>query len=817
MNRFQDWCELPEHLVERTRALSTTHSELRGHFILYWMHHAVRSHENPALDVAVLTAHQLNLPLLVYQGLSGKHKFNSDRHHTFIMQGARDVQQQLKERGIRYAFYLSQSPSERSPLFALASQATVLITEDFPAPPFPDWIRNLALTIDTPVWTVDTSCILPMQKVGKFYSRAFAFRSNVLEEMQYRAQLEWPTIDSPPTFFSHKLDFDDVNFEQESINDLCAQCFIDHSVGPIHHTPGGSQAGYQRWNLFKEHGLSTYHKTRNNAAISSPKGVSRMSAYLHHGHVSPFKLAREAAQYKSEGSKKYLDELLIWRELAFNLCFHHQNVESVEILPPWAQSTLLAHSTDHRPKWYSMEILERGETDDELWNAAQKSLLIHGELHNNVRMTWGKALLQWTHSPQHALEVMIDLNHRYALDGSDPNSYGGLLWCLGLFDRPFTPEAPIYGAVRTRPTNHHRKRINMQSYNAKILKSPRSAPLQVAIIGAGIAGLSAARCLINNGAEVKLFEKSRGPGGRMATRRVDNFAFDHGAQYFTVRDERFHSQVSSWLQEGIVQQWQGKIGAVSKGIYEERTVSTARYVGAPRMSAVTRRMASGLDILYNTRILKTSYHAGHWHLNTENQEEFGRFDALVITTPPPQALPFLDSSPSLLEQIKQVNMQPCWAVMASFNTSLAIPFDGIFIKDNPLSWASRNNSKPGRPEAESWILHASPDWSTVHLESDADHILERLLSAFEEATGQEIPKPIFAKAHRWRYALAKNPIEVECLWDGEKNRAVCGDWCNNSRVEGAYLSGVAAAGRIAGIPDETPKTMQDVQLSFPGL
>lgn len=817
MNELLGQFELPGHLSERIRVISANSAPLSGEYILYWMHHAVRVQDNPALDVAILIAYQKKLPLLVYQGLSGAHEHNSDRHHSFIMQGAREVQANLRDLGIRHVFHLAENPYEKSPLYDIARRAALLITEDFPAPPFPQWTRRIAATLALPVWAVDTHCILPMQMVGKYYHRAYLFRSVVQEEMFNRAQKKWPAVDSSLPSFDSSVELDEIDFRLESINDLCARCNIDHSVAPIHHTPGGSTAGYHRWTLFKEHGLESYHAKRNNAAIRFPNGVSRLSAYLHHGHVSPFQIAREAFLSNSEGSKKYLDELLIWRELAFNLCFHHENVHTIDALPSWARQSLLAHASDPRPALYSMEALERGETDDELWNVAQKSLLIHGELHNNVRMTWGKAILQWTQSPQHALDVLIHLNHKYALDGSDPNSYSGLLWCLGLFDRPFSPEKPIYGTIRTRPTEHQRKRLNLEAYTAKVLRSPRSKPINIAIIGAGMAGLSAARSLQNNGLRAKLFDKSRGPGGRMSTRRADHLAFDHGAQYFTVKDARFGGQVNSWIQDGIVESWNGNIGTASEGLLEEKTVSPVRYVGKPRMSAITRHMSTSLDITYKTRVLHADFNNEKWTLFDNNQGNLGEYDALIVTTPPEQALPFLSKSPTLEDKVKHIQMLPCWAVMAAFEQPLPIPFDGLFLHNNPLSWACRNSSKPGRLHYETWVLHGSPEWSTKHLELKPEEVLPRLLSAFTDAIGIKLNRPVFSKAHRWRYALAETPSFDECLWDEEKNLAVCGDWCNGSRVEGAYLSGIAAAGRIAGLPDTTPTMNLDVQLSIPGL
>ena len=247
---------------------------------------------------------------------------------------------------------------------------------------------------------------------------------------------------------------------------------------PRFSSPGGSTAGYHRWEQFKRHGLQNYARTRNDAAVAFPAGVSRMSAYLHHGQVSPFRIAREAASAKAEGADKFLDEMLIWRELAHNFCFYHRLPGAIDALPAWAAKTLADHRRDLRQSVYTWEQMARATTGDPLWDAAQKSLLIHGELHNNLRMTWGKAILQWTRSPEEALQMMIDLNHRYALDGSDPNSYGGILWCLGLFDRPFQSEKPVIGTLRPRSTRSHAARLDLRKYTASFFSTAGSPPVE---------------------------------------------------------------------------------------------------------------------------------------------------------------------------------------------------------------------------------------------------------------------------------------------------------------------------------------------------
>jgi deoxyribodipyrimidine photolyase len=274
---------LPHHLFERVRVIKNAPVGTSGDFVLYWMHHAVRSHGNPALDTALYVGAQLKLPVSVYQGLGGRHPFNSDRHHIFIMEGAREVQLQLQDRGISYAFYLGRQPNKPSPLKSIAWRATLVITEDFPAPPFPQWIRQLAQQIDTAVWTVDCACIIPMRLIQRTFDRAYVFRNQTQKEYERRLAQAWDEVVTVGQPFEGNYDFDAIDLANADIAELCAQYEIDHIIPAVTHTPGGSTAGYARWDKFKSHGLNSYGRLRNDAAVIFPKGVSRLSAYLHHG------------------------------------------------------------------------------------------------------------------------------------------------------------------------------------------------------------------------------------------------------------------------------------------------------------------------------------------------------------------------------------------------------------------------------------------------------------------------------------------------------------------------------------------------------
>jgi hypothetical protein len=482
-------------------------------------------------------------------------------------------------------------------------------------------------------------------------------------------------------------------------------------------------------------------------------------------------------------------------------------VESLAVLPAWAQTTLAAHAGDEREAVYSWERLARGRTGDRLWDLAQTSLVRHGELHNNVRMTWGKALVGWTPSPERALATLVDLNHRFALDGSDPSSYGGLLWCLGLFDRPFEPERPVLGTVRDRSTARHAQRLDLERYAAKVEPPSTGRPLDVVVVGAGLSGLACARALADHGHRVRVIEKSRGPGGRTATRREGTWRFDHGAQYFTVRDPRFRRWVQSWLDDGLVAPWTGRVVALERGAVGPESDRTERYVGVPGMNALCRHLAEDLDVTWRTRVSRVERDGDRWRLTDDDGADLAVADAVVVSAPPAQTAEMLaDAAPALADRARSVDMAPCWAAMAVFDRPLDLPFDGAFVRNSPLSWVARDASKPGRPDHEAWVLHAGPDWSQAHLELEREDAAAQLLEAFRDAVGRLDADALHLAAHRWRYALPREPLADPCLFDRGLRMAACGDWCGGPRVEGAFLSGCAAAGRLLGLRPEPVQT-----------
>ncbi|MCH9655064.1 MAG: FAD-dependent oxidoreductase [Planctomycetes bacterium] len=323
----------------------------------------------------------------------------------------------------------------------------------------------------------------------------------------------------------------------------------------------------------------------------------------------------------------------------------------------------------------------------------------------------------------------------------------------------------------------------------------------VAIIGAGIGGLSCARQLCAAGFRVRVFDKSRGVGGRISLRRFESYAsFDHGAQYFTVKEAAMAQQVESWIADGVVAPWQCRTGSLDSGVWKSTNSETPRYVGVPGMTAIAKHLARDRDVVLQTRVSKVVRLEHGWRLLAEEDKDLGVFDFLILNAPAPQSASLLNEFPRFAQQICIAKFAPCWAVMLALDQRLDVPWDAATVVDSPLSWIARNSSKQGRPtEPDCWVLHGNPDWSTTHLEDIQDVVTARLISSFWQALGLLPQSHRLATAHRWRFALPSEPLEKRCLFDEELRLGACGDWCGGPRIESAYLSGLALAEAVSKI------------------
>ncbi len=319
-----------------------------------------------------------------------------------------------------------------------------------------------------------------------------------------------------------------------------------------------------------------------------------------------------------------------------------------------------------------------------------------------------------------------------------------------------------------------------------------SAP-STAIVGAGIAGLTAARALADRGYAVTVFDKARGMGGRTSTRRTEQSGFDHGAQYFTVRHPAFARQVKIWEDAHVVAEWAPRQARLDHGRFQLAPWDHERYVGIPGMNAMTKALARGLMVQLSTCIAALERMPDGWQLIDQHGHRVGRFEHVILAIPAPQAMALLPESTGWHARLSTVQMAPCWTVMLTLDAQLPVRWDAGRPRDNPLAWVARNSAKPRRQGRESWVLQATPEWSAEHLDDDAIAVISALTTAFRNACGGLAAPPTMAMAHRWRYAMTTKPLGVDCLWSPDDGIGACGDWCRGRKIEDAWLSGQAMA------------------------
>jgi deoxyribodipyrimidine photo-lyase len=475
----------------RLRTVNQRPVRPEGEYVLYWMIAARRTRSNFALQHAVAEAARLGRPLVILEALRCNYPYASARLHRFLLDGMAANARALAGRPVVYHPYVEPAPGAGKGLLpALGSQACLVVTDDFPAFFLPHMIAAAAEQLPVRLVAVDGNGLLPLRAPGHPFATAYALRrflQNNLPEHLAHPPLADPLARLPllpPTPLPDELTQRWPAAEPRLLSGdaaLLARLPIDHSIPPTT-LAGGQQAARQRLEEFTTLRLAGYAEARNHPDLDAASGLS---PYLHFGHVGSHEVFQAVAAQQgwvphdlspradgrragwwgmSASAEAFLDQLVTWRELGFNACTHQAGEATWCNLPEWARQTLTSHTHDPRRYCYSLDEFRTAATHDPLWNAAQRQLLGDGSIHNYLRMLWGKKILEWSPTPQDALAVMVELNDRYALDGRDPNSASGILWCLGRYDRPWGPTRPIFGTVRYMSSDNTRRKVRLTGY-----------------------------------------------------------------------------------------------------------------------------------------------------------------------------------------------------------------------------------------------------------------------------------------------------------------------------------------------------------------
>lgn len=465
-----------------------------GDYVLYWMSINRRLQYNYALEYAVGWANKLNKPLLIYEGLSCDIPHACDRFHQFLIEGMQENAAECDKTGISFYSFVEFNPSDGKGLVEnLIQNSCLTIADEFPVYIIRPYNRLMSSRVDVPYITVDSNGLIPLGLTERESYSAYFFR--MLMQRHFKEAFLNPPKENPlldlvnkqpvilPEDFLKK--YPDARPHFADIPATVSNLSIDHEVNALP-VQGTRAFALDRMNTFLNKKLSGYADERNHPDAEMSSGLS---GWLHYGKISEYEVVKasldkqptswsidqlqynKGQRYGFFGGHSYiesfLDELITWREVGFHYCHHVKNYDKFNSLPDWAKETLEIHSSDPREHLYSLEEFENAQTHDVIWNAAQRQLVRDGIIHNYLRMLWGKKVLEWTNDPQTALEYLIYLNNKYAIDGRDPNSYSGIFWIFGRFDRPWGPERPIYGKIRYMTSENTAKKVKLKSYLQK--------------------------------------------------------------------------------------------------------------------------------------------------------------------------------------------------------------------------------------------------------------------------------------------------------------------------------------------------------------
>lgn len=450
---------------KRVTQLNSKKEDPSKSYVLYWMHMTHRTKWNFALKLAIEKANEHGLPLIVYQGLNDDYPHASDRIHTFILEGVKELYKSFDKLGINYGFYLVNG-KKKPILRKLVADAALVVSDDFPAFLAPKFNKKVSSKNPVAYYVVDSHTTVPANCLEKEEWAAYTIRTKIhkkldevltpfkMPKLRNKKKIKLPSYFLKPGF--------DVKKEVSKLD-------IDHEIKPTRFKGGESEAR-KLLKKFISKKLTDYDKKRNDPAEDS---LSCMSPYLHFGMISPVDIAMQVLQktnktpsvVKQKNSvASYLEELIVRRDLAFNFCKFNNNYDNFKGLSDWAKKTLNEHRKDKREHTYTKKQFEEAKTHDEAWNAAQKEMVCTGKMHGYMRMYWCKKILEWTKSPEDAFKIAIYLNDKYELDGRDPNGYAGIAWSIGgKHDRAW-PERPIFGKVRYMAQSGLKKKFDVEDY-----------------------------------------------------------------------------------------------------------------------------------------------------------------------------------------------------------------------------------------------------------------------------------------------------------------------------------------------------------------
>ncbi len=428
---------------------------VNGRYVLYWMQQSQRSEYNHALEYSIRYANRIKKTVIAVFGLTPDYPEANLRHYRFMLEGLKETEENLKNRGIRLAVLL-KSPDDAA--LSLSEDASAVICDFGYTRIQRQWRKRVSERTICPVIQVESDIIIPVRTASpKSEYSAKTLRDKINKVIyRYLEPLEKTNPEIP------SVSFKIASEKTENIDKLLKKLSVDISVKPSDFFKGGYDNAIKRFSFFSDNRLENYGEKSNHPDLDY---VSCISPYLHFGQVSPLDIALRIIDIK--GAAPFLEQLIIRRELAVNHVYYNSNYDSYETIPGWAKISLEKHKYDFKPHLYTIDELESASTHDPYWNAAMKEMLVTGYMHNYMRMYWGKKIIEWSRTPREAYRNILYLNNRYFLDGRDPNSFTGVNWLFGLHDRGWK-EREIFGKTRYMSLSGLERKFNIKNYVNRI-------------------------------------------------------------------------------------------------------------------------------------------------------------------------------------------------------------------------------------------------------------------------------------------------------------------------------------------------------------
>jgi predicted NAD/FAD-dependent oxidoreductase/deoxyribodipyrimidine photolyase len=774
--------KFPSFLRTRTRfGLSSRTFVPDGKHVLYWAHSCLRVYENPAFEMACGLAKRIANPLVVVIEVVLQ---NNARQMAFILEGAREFAEVLQRKNIEVGVIISQPERADNALISLAEQSSIIVTDDVPIARMIKVLKDVERATEAPVLRVNGNTALSLFPLATIEYKDFALFKTQTENLRTRDfgrswprhALRIPSRPNVPNTFFQQNDTSKLSFIP-----MLSSLAVDQSVPASQLFRGGTNAGIILWDKIRRYGLDRYPLINGYAPAHC---FRTMLPYLRYGMVSPFAMLHNIVLEGNE-NKDLLEDIFLWREF----CYAYDNFYMRGAAGP------APNPVTGEKRAFGMEALQNGQTDDAAWNRIQTHLKATGVLPEHLFPMWIGSLLGWLKPWSFAVQTAENLYRRFALDGDDPVAVASFRQAIGQY-----PGDAVPGTILGRDKIVEVSLLNTLQDNVlspPLVNLTNTKPV-VAVVGAGIAGLSAANILHEQGFKVKVFEKNPCPGGRMASILFQEKSFDTGSNIFNVTHPGFRAEARRLMQNKRFAAW--KHNSFVSNAQSQHRLAGQSWVATPSMQACAEFLSQKLECQYNTNVGTLERRDGGWTIYDANNQSLGFYDHLILAVPSTQAVALLKTvallPPDLMKLIKTAPlMQPMWSTIAIFDESLDIKHESINIHSKNIHFACRENKKPGRSmELDSWVLHSSTDFANAHRDTSPDEVALLQVQALMEHFSLPMQEPMVKTAVFWPDASVQKPFGRHyALYH---NIGLCGDWCLGNRLEDAYVSGTALASAL---------------------